>query len=134
MTRAHMQKGEGSRRLGNQSRAKEATNWAKMGPGRPAQAVPGPSRPPFDLDASRAIYSPQTESHTSIHSSSAAEEQRSLRDTISERRVVLVSRVSLADVGTLHGRPHRSSGARIKIEVGSQCDLLHVIIHDEVFK
>jgi hypothetical protein len=30
------------------------------------------------------------ESHTSIHSLSAAEEQRSLRDTISERRVVLV--------------------------------------------
>jgi hypothetical protein len=33
---------------------------------------------------------PLTESHTSINSSSAAEEQRSLRDTISERRVVLV--------------------------------------------
>jgi hypothetical protein len=29
------------------------------------------------------------ESHASIHSSSAAEEERSLRDTISERRVVL---------------------------------------------
>jgi hypothetical protein len=31
-----------------------------------------------------------TESHESIYSSSAAEEQRSLRDTISEMRVVLV--------------------------------------------
>jgi hypothetical protein len=62
-----------------------------MGPGRPAQPISGPSRPPpFDLDASRAIYSPLTESHTSINLSSTAEEQRSLRDTISEMRVVLV--------------------------------------------
>jgi hypothetical protein len=30
------------------------------------------------------------ESHVSINSSSTAEDQRSLRDTISERRVVLV--------------------------------------------
>jgi hypothetical protein len=37
-TRAHMQKGEGSRRLGNQHQAKEATNWAEMGLGRSAQA------------------------------------------------------------------------------------------------
>jgi hypothetical protein len=86
---AHMQKGEGSRRLGKQHLAKDATNWAEMG-----QPV-GPARfeaqsAPFDLDASRAIYSPLTESHASINSSSAAEEQRSLRDTISEMRVVLV--------------------------------------------
>jgi hypothetical protein len=44
-----------------------------------------------------------------------------------------LSRVSLADVGTLHGRPRRSSGARIKIEVGPGGDLVHVIIHGEVF-
>jgi hypothetical protein len=37
-TRAHMQKGEGSRRLGKQHRAMEATNWADVGPGRSAQA------------------------------------------------------------------------------------------------
>jgi hypothetical protein len=62
-----------------------------VGPGRPAQPVPEPNRPPpFDLVASRVIYSPLTESHTSTNSSSAAEEQRSLRDTISEMRVVLV--------------------------------------------
>jgi hypothetical protein len=99
-----MQKGEGSRRLGNQRRAKEAAIWAEVGPvwsaqaGRPrpvgpsllAQPTPGPSPPPFDLGASRDIYSPLTESHASINSLSAAEEQRSLRDTISERRVVLV--------------------------------------------
>jgi hypothetical protein len=89
-TRAHMQKGEGSRRLGKQHRAKEATNWAEMGPGRSAQPVLRPSWPPFDLGGSRPIYSPLTESHASINSSSAAEEQRSLRGTISEMRVVLV--------------------------------------------
>jgi hypothetical protein len=65
-----------------------------MGPGRSAQACRpslfrGPVAP-FDLGASRAIYSPLTESHAAINSSSAAEEQRSLRDTISEMRVVLV--------------------------------------------
>jgi hypothetical protein len=85
-----MQKGEGSRRLGNQRRAKEPAEWAEMGPGRSAQPVSRPSRPPFDLDASRAIFSPLTENHASTNSSSAAEEQRSLRDTISEMRVVLV--------------------------------------------
>jgi hypothetical protein len=85
-----MQKGERFRRFGNQRRAKEVANWAEVDPGRLAQPTPGPSRPPFDLGASRAIYSPLTESHASIHSSSAAEEQRSLRDTISEKRVVLV--------------------------------------------
>jgi hypothetical protein len=38
----------------------------------------------------RTIYSPLAKSYASIHSSSAVEEQRSERDTISERRVVLV--------------------------------------------
>jgi hypothetical protein len=85
-----MQKGVDSRRLGKQHRAKEAADWAEMGPGRPAQPTSRPSQPPFDLATSRAIYSPLTESHGRIRSSSAAEEQRSLRDTISERMVVLV--------------------------------------------
>jgi hypothetical protein len=71
-----MQKGEGSRRLENQRRVKEAADWAEMGLGRPAQPIPGPSQPPFDLVAIRAIYSPEAKSHASIHSSSAAEEQR----------------------------------------------------------
>jgi hypothetical protein len=79
MTRAHMQKGEGSRRLGNQRRAKEAGNWAGMGPGRSAQAgrlspFQGPVASPFDLAAIRAIYSPGVESHAGTHLSSAAEE------------------------------------------------------------
>jgi hypothetical protein len=61
-----------------------------VGPGRPAQPTSRPSQAPFDLATSQTIYSPLAESHTSILLSSAAEEQRSLRDTISERRVVLV--------------------------------------------
>jgi hypothetical protein len=90
-----MQKGEGSRRLGNQRQAKEAADWTEMGPGRSAQAgrpspFRGPVAPPLDLDASRAIYSSLAETHTSINSSSTAEERNSLRDTISEMRVVLV--------------------------------------------
>jgi hypothetical protein len=36
------------------------------------------------------FIAPLTESHTSINSSSAAEEQRSVRDTILEMRVMLV--------------------------------------------
>jgi hypothetical protein len=86
-----MQKGEVSRRLGKQRRVKEATNWAEVGLGRSAQPISRPSRPPFDLDASRAIYSPLTERHESINSSSAAKEQRRLRDTISDMRVMLVA-------------------------------------------
>jgi hypothetical protein len=68
MTWAYMQKGETSRKQGNRCRAKEASGWAWMGPGRPAQAgrpspVQGPVRLPFALAANQAIYSPVTESH-----------------------------------------------------------------------
>jgi hypothetical protein len=85
-----MQKGEGSRRLRNRHRAKEAADWAEMDPGRPAQPISGPSRPLFDLGASRAIYSPLTESHASIHLSSAAEEQRREGHRSGEERVEMV--------------------------------------------
>jgi hypothetical protein len=90
-----MQKGEGSRRLGNRRHAKEAGNWAWIGPGRSAQAsrpspVQGPFAPSFDLAAIRAIYSPRVESHTSINSSSAAEEQRREGHRPGEERVELV--------------------------------------------
>jgi hypothetical protein len=71
-----MQIREDSRRLGIQHRAKEAAGWAEVGPGRPAQPISGPSQPPIDLAAIRAIYSPEARSHTSTHSSSIAEEQR----------------------------------------------------------
>jgi hypothetical protein len=95
MTRAYIQKGEGSRRLGNRHHAKEAGNWAWMGPGRSAQAgrpspAQGPFAPSFDLAAIRANYSPGVEIHTSINSSSAAEEQRREGHHPVEERVELV--------------------------------------------
>jgi hypothetical protein len=89
-----MQKGEDLEDSGSNTgrrRPRTGSKWAQAGRPRPA----GPAQfkaqsAPFDLDASRAIYSPLTQSHTSTNSSSAAEEQRSLRDTILEMRVVLV--------------------------------------------
>jgi hypothetical protein len=69
---------------------KEATSWAEMGPSRPAQPIPGLSQPPFDLAAIRAIYSPEAKSHTSIHLSSVAEEQRREGHHLGEERVELV--------------------------------------------
>jgi hypothetical protein len=90
-----MQKRETSRKQGNRRRAKEASGWAWMGPGRPAQAgrpspVQGPVRFPFALAANQAIYSPLTESHTSSNSSSAAEEQRREGHHLGEERAELV--------------------------------------------
>jgi hypothetical protein len=94
-TSSHVQKGKGSRRLGNRHHVKEAGNWVGVGPGRSAQASrPGPFRgpvaSPFDLGASQAIYSPLTESHASIHSSSAAKEQRREGHCSGEERVEMV--------------------------------------------
>jgi hypothetical protein len=89
-----MQKGEGSRRLGNQHRVKEVTGWAELDPGRSAQAgQPSPFQAPassLDLAAIRAIYSPEDKSHTSTHSSSAVEEQRREGHHLGEERVELV--------------------------------------------
>jgi hypothetical protein len=83
--------GEGSRRLRNRHHAKEVADWAEMGLGRSAQAGrPGPFRgpvTPFDLAAIRAIYSPEAESHVSIHSSLAAKEQRREGHHLGEERV-----------------------------------------------
>jgi hypothetical protein len=84
-----MQKGEGSRRLENRHQAKQAVAWAEVGPGRPAQPQ-GPVDPPFDLAAIRAIYSPESKSHTSTHSSSSAKEQRREGHHLEEERVELV--------------------------------------------
>jgi hypothetical protein len=94
-SRAYMQKEEGSRKQGNRHRAKEASGWAWMGPGRPAQAdrpspVQGPVKLPFALAANRAIYSPVAESHGGWNSSSAAEEQRREGHHPREERVELV--------------------------------------------
>jgi hypothetical protein len=94
-SRAYMQKEEGSMKQGNQHRAKEASGWAWMGPGRPAQAdrpspVQGPVMLPFSLAANRAIYSTLTESHRWYNSSSTAEEQRREGHHLGEERVELV--------------------------------------------
>jgi hypothetical protein len=69
----------------------------KPGPNRPKRAWadrPSPFRArfgaPFDLAASRAIYSPLTESHKEIHSSSTAEEQRREEHHFGEERVKMV--------------------------------------------
>jgi hypothetical protein len=90
-----MQKGETSRKQGNQHRAKEAVGWAWMGPGRLAQAgrpspIQGPFAPSFALASNRAIYSPLNESHASYSSSSAAEEQRREGHHPGEEKVELV--------------------------------------------
>jgi hypothetical protein len=61
--------------------------WAKAGRPGPFR---GPVASPFDLAASRAIYSPLTESHTSFHSLSAAEEQRREGHRSGEERVEMV--------------------------------------------
>jgi hypothetical protein len=58
-------------------------------PSRPAQPIPGPSQPPFDLATIQTIYSPEAKSHASTHSSSAAEEQREVHH-LGEERVELV--------------------------------------------
>jgi hypothetical protein len=88
-TRAH-RRGEDIEDSGSNTgrrRPRTGPKWVQAGRPSPFR---GPVGPPFDLGASQAIYSPLTESHASINSSSAAEEQRTLRDTISEKRVVLV--------------------------------------------
>jgi hypothetical protein len=80
--------GGDSRRLGNRHRAKEAVARPKW-----AQAVPAhswPSKPPFGLASTRAIYSLEARHHTSTHSPSAAEEQRREGHHLREERVELV--------------------------------------------
>jgi hypothetical protein len=90
MTRAYMQKGEASRILGNRHHAKEATGWAWMGPGRPAQPCPVPVRPLLCPSRHSGYYSPGVESHAGSNSSSAAEEQRREGHHPGEERVELV--------------------------------------------
>jgi hypothetical protein len=85
-----MQIREEFRRLGNKHRATKAVGWAEVGPGRPAQPISWPSRPPFDLATIRTIYSLEARSHASTHLSSAAEEQRRAGHHLVEERVELV--------------------------------------------
>jgi hypothetical protein len=74
MPRAHMQEVESSRRHEKQaggSWGRTRPKWAHAGRPSPFRARFGT---PFDLDAILTIYSPLAKSHTSIHSSSTAEE------------------------------------------------------------
>jgi hypothetical protein len=80
----------------------EKQAWRKPGPKRAKAGLvqlawadrPSPFRArfdtPFDLAASRAIYSPLVESHKEIHSSSTAEEQRREGHRSGEERVEMV--------------------------------------------
>jgi hypothetical protein len=90
-----MQKGEGSRRLRNRHRAKEAAIWVEVGLGRSPQAgrpspFRGPISPPLDLAAIQTIYSPKAKSHASTHSALAAKEQKREGHNLREERVELV--------------------------------------------
>jgi hypothetical protein len=72
-------------------RRRQATGpgWAQAGRPGPFQ---GAVASPFDLAAIRAIYSLGVKSHTSINSSSAAEEQRREGHHPGEERVELVDK------------------------------------------
>jgi hypothetical protein len=74
-----------------QRRRLTGPKWAQAGRPRPADPAHSEAQSPLsDLAAIRAIYSPEAESHTSIHSSSAAEEQRREGHHLGEERVELV--------------------------------------------
>jgi hypothetical protein len=69
----------------------EGGSWlGRSGPRPASQAHFGAQSAPFDLDAIRAIDSPEAKSHTSINSSSAAEERRREGHHLKEERVELV--------------------------------------------
>jgi hypothetical protein len=70
-----------------QSRPSAGPKWAQAGRPNP---FPSLVDPPFDLATIRTIYSPEARSHTSTHSSSAAEEQRREGHHLGEERVELV--------------------------------------------
>jgi hypothetical protein len=98
-TRAHMQRGKDLEDSGTdvgQRRQATGSGWAQagrprpVGPGRPSNPFQGPVTSPFDLAAIRAISSPRVESHASINSSSATEEQRREGCHPREERVELV--------------------------------------------
>jgi hypothetical protein len=113
-SKAHMQVHTNKESREKQSGKKPRPNRAEMGLGRPAWADrPSPFRArfgaPFDLAASRAIYSPWPRA-TKIYIRHPPPRSKEGRDTVPERRGSRwLTRVPLADMGTLHGRPRRSS-------------------------
>jgi hypothetical protein len=94
-SKAHMQVHTNKESCEKQSGKKPGPNRAETSLARPAWADwPSPSQArfgaPFDLAASRAIYSPLAEIHAETHSSSAAEEQRREGHHPREERVEMV--------------------------------------------
>jgi hypothetical protein len=94
-SKAHMQVHTNKESREKQLGKKPGPNRAESGLGRPAWAdrpIPFRARfdAPFDLAASRAIYSPLDERHKDIHSSSAPEEQRREGHRSGEERVEMV--------------------------------------------
>jgi hypothetical protein len=92
MSKAHMQVHTNKESREKQPGKKPGPN---LGLGRSAWADrPSPFQArfgaPFDLAASRAIYSPLAESHKEIHSSSTVEEQRREEHHSGEERVEMV--------------------------------------------
>jgi hypothetical protein len=63
-----------------------------VGLGRSAQPTSRPSQPPFDLAVIQAIYSPEPRRNTSMHSPSAAEEQRREGHHLRKERFELVDK------------------------------------------
>jgi hypothetical protein len=109
-TNAHMQVHTNKESCEKQPGKKPGPNRAETGLGWPAWADrPSPFQArfdaPFDLATLWTIYSPVAKSHEEIHSSSPPR-SREGRDTVLERRgLKWLTRVPLAHVGTLHGRP-----------------------------
>jgi hypothetical protein len=79
----------GNRATSNQgeSQGRTGSKWAQAGRPSPFRARFGA---PFDLAAIQTIYSPLTKIYTSIHSSSAAEDQRREGHRSGEGRVEMV--------------------------------------------
>jgi hypothetical protein len=94
-SKAHIQVHTNKESCEKQAWRKPVPNRAETGLGGLAWADrPSPSwarfGAPFDLAASRAIYSPLAESHEEIHSSATAEEQRREGHHSGEERVEMV--------------------------------------------
>jgi hypothetical protein len=86
-----------------QRRPRAGLKWALAGRPRPFRGPVAPLWP----SAIQAIYSPEARRQFICHPPPRSREERG---TISERRgLSKLTRISLAGVGTLPGRPHRSS-------------------------
>jgi hypothetical protein len=113
-SKAHVQVHTKKESREKQPRSKPGPNRAETGVGRPAWANrPSPFLArfdaPFDLAAIRTIIAPSPGATEKFfrHPPPRSKEGR---DTVQERRGSRwLTRVPLADVGTLHGRPGRSS-------------------------